>query len=188
MKIAKWFVIGFVVVLILLFLVSLFLPSRYAVERSTTVQAPIQVVYGAVTDLTVWTDWEPWGQSDDSMEVTYGEKTSGEGASYSWTGKSTGSGTMTIIETEAPIRVEYELKFHTDDVPAYSTMRLEAIDATTTKVVWSFHGDLGRSPIARYFGLLIDEMVGASFETGLANLKALCEKAVLPEVPAPDAA
>jgi uncharacterized protein YndB with AHSA1/START domain len=182
MKVLKWFLIGFVAVLLILFAASQLLPGTYRAERSTTIQAPIELVYHAVTDLTVWTDWEPWGPTDDTMEVSYGEITAGEGASYSWEGKSTGTGTMTIIETEAPTRAEYKMVFNGEGLPAFATMELEPVDASTTKVTWSFHGELGRNPVSRYFGLLIDRMVGASFDAGLANLKKLCEEAVDPAV------
>ena len=53
-----------------------------------------------------------------------------------------------------------------------------------THVTWSFDSDMGAGPIGRYFGLLMDRMVGPDFEGGLANLKALAEKvrAVLTQV------
>jgi len=35
---------------------------------------------------------------------------------------------------------------------------------------------MGGSPVNRYFGLLMDRMVGPDFEGGLTNLKALAEK------------
>ena len=36
-------------------------------------------------------------------------------------------------------------------------------------------GDLGRSPINRWFGLFMDRLVGPDFEAGLANLKRISE-------------
>ena len=47
---------------------------------------------------------------------------------------------------------------------------------SATKVTWSNFGDLGGNPLVRYFGLVMDKMVGADFEAGLAGLKALAEK------------
>jgi len=41
----------------------------------------------------------------------------------------------------------------------------------------SMEGDLGRSPLNRWFGLFMDKLVGPDFEAGLANLKRLSEAA-----------
>lgn len=42
---------------------------------------------------------------------------------------------------------------------------------------WGFDTDLGMNPIARYFGLVMDSMLGADYEKGLAKLKQVCEAA-----------
>lgn len=34
---------------------------------------------------------------------------------------------------------------------------------------------MGNNPIAKYFGLLMDKLIGADFERGLNNLKTVCE-------------
>ena len=44
-----------------------------------------------------------------------------------------------------------------------------------TKVTWSNEGDLGANPINRYFGLMMDRMMGPDFEEGLNNLKRAVE-------------
>jgi len=38
-------------------------------------------------------------------------------------------------------------------------------------------GDLGHSPVNRWFGLFMDKLVGPDFDAGLANLKRLSESA-----------
>ena len=35
--------------------------------------------------------------------------------------------------------------------------------------------DMGKNPIGKFFGLMMDKMVGPDFERGLNNLKSLCE-------------
>jgi hypothetical protein len=35
---------------------------------------------------------------------------------------------------------------------------------------------MGGNPVNRYFGVMMDRLVGPDFEAGLANLKALAEK------------
>ena len=46
-----------------------------------------------------------------------------------------------------------------------------------TQVTWTMNGDMGANPLYRWMGLFMDKMVGPDFDAGLANLKALAEKA-----------
>ena len=41
----------------------------------------------------------------------------------------------------------------------------------------AFQGDLGSNPINRYFGLIMDRMMGPDFEEGLNTLKGKVEAA-----------
>jgi hypothetical protein len=45
-----------------------------------------------------------------------------------------------------------------------------------TGVTWTLDTDLGMNPIARYFGLGMDGIIGKDYEKGLAALKAAAEK------------
>jgi hypothetical protein len=44
-----------------------------------------------------------------------------------------------------------------------------------TRVTMAMEGDLGHSPVNRWFGVFMDRLVGPDFEAGLANLKRLGE-------------
>ena len=55
-------------------------------------------------------------------------------------------------------------------------MRLRP-EGSGTRVTWTNEGDMGTNPVNRYFGLMMDSMVGPDFEAGLKNLKALAERA-----------
>ena len=39
------------------------------------------------------------------------------------------------------------------------------------KVTWTNEGNLGANPINRYFGFMMDKMMGPDFQTELNNLK-----------------
>ena len=45
-----------------------------------------------------------------------------------------------------------------------------------TTVSWTNAGEFGGNPFMRYFGLMMDRMVGKDFDAGLNNLKQLAEK------------
>ena len=44
-----------------------------------------------------------------------------------------------------------------------------------TRVTWGFDTDFGHDLVGRYFGLVLGPLIGADYEKGLANLKALAE-------------
>ena len=161
----------------LFIVISFFLPKDYYVERTVQISAPAVLIYSQVVDLEAWMEWDPWGDLDPEMKVTFGEIRSGAGASYAWESETSGDGTMTIVETEAPNLAKYELVFAGyEDNPSYSVISLESADAIgPTSVKWTFEGSVGDKLFARWMVLLMDKFVGANYEKGLNNLKERCE-------------
>ena len=43
------------------------------------------------------------------------------------------------------------------------------------KSSWSFLGDMGNNPVARWIGLMMDSMLGPQLEEGLSNMKEYLE-------------
>ncbi|MFP4283896.1 MAG: SRPBCC family protein [Opitutales bacterium] len=176
MRFLKWFLIITVVFVGLVYIVGMMLPGDVRVERSATIEAPVEVIQPYTTDLELWQEWEPWGEEDDSMRVRFGEARKGVGASYSWSGEIIGQGTLQIIAIEPGERVDYILYFAGDEeAPAYSSFEFNPLDADTTAVIWSFEADLGHNPISRLLGRLVDGILGRFYEAGLENLARVAE-------------
>ena len=55
------------------------------------------------------------------------------------------------------------------------TLELAAGPDGTTRVTMAMEGDLGHSPVNRWFGLFMGRLVAPDFEAGLANLKRMSE-------------
>ena len=51
-----------------------------------------------------------------------------------------------------------------------------------TQVSWSFLGDMGNNPVARWIGLMMDSMLGPQLETGLSNMKEYLENLSVEEL------
>ena len=98
MKILLKIFIGIVVFLILVVVVSFCLPSKSHVERSIVINADPEIVFNQVNTLKNWEQWSPWYKMEPDMKLTYNDIPSGRGASYSWAGKKTGEGTLTISD------------------------------------------------------------------------------------------
>ncbi len=65
--------------------------GNYDIQESMVIQAPPQVIFSKVNDYRSWETWGPWKKEDSTIVFNYAEKTSGEGASYSWDGEMSGA-------------------------------------------------------------------------------------------------
>lgn len=65
--------------------------GNYDIVESKIIPAPPELVFDQVNNLKASENWGPWKAEDSTMTFSYAEKTSGEGASYSWEGIMDGS-------------------------------------------------------------------------------------------------
>ena len=175
MKLVAWVFGGLVGLWVLLLLVGLVLPGHYRVERSVVIAARPAAVYPLVGYLRAWRQWGVWFGRDPAMQVSYSPATSEVGAWSQWRSKSQGDGKMTITAARPPEYFEYRMEFADMGMASRGTMALAAQSGGATRVTMGMEGDLGRSPINRWFGLFMDRLVGPDFEAGLANLKKISE-------------
>ncbi|MDP5171096.1 MAG: SRPBCC family protein [Bacteroidia bacterium] len=161
-------------VLFLLFAISYILPEESVVERQTTIEAPAELIYSLLIDLQKWPEWSPFHAMDPDMKVSYGSITKGVGATYSWTGPVIGEGAYEITKTVEPNSMQANLDFGHGE-PALDLWNLEQAGPATTIVTWKVVSHLG-DPVSKYFGLVMDAMMGQDFENGLKTLKEVSEK------------
>ena len=144
----------------------------YKVERTETINASPDAVYGVVSDFTTWSEWSKWHKMDPDMEITYGDQSAGKGASYTWKGEKAGAGTQTITDAVPGESINTHIAFEGMG-ESNGTWNFEEVESGVTKVTWGFSGE---SPFFfRVFNLGMDDAVGADFEEGLSNLKELVE-------------
>jgi uncharacterized protein YndB with AHSA1/START domain len=170
MKTLKRIGVVLLAAIVLLLVISFFLPSHVHVERSRVVKAKPEAVFAQINDLHNWNNWMPWNRMDPNMKITYADVTSGPGASYSWQSENenVGNGKLTITKSDPNRLVETEMDFmeHGKGSGAFSIE--EAADGT--KVTWSMDSDMGNNPLFKFMGLFMDNMVGGDFEKGLEDL------------------
>ena len=175
MRVLKW-LLGIVVVLVLLFVAGGFLlPREVSVARSVDISAPPGEVFGHVNSLRATQEWSPWLERDPNVAVTYSGPEEGVGASMAWESKDpqVGVGTQEIVASETDQRVETALDFGPMGT-ATASFILEDTGGGT-RVTWDLVADMGNDPMGRWMGLMMDRWVGADYEQGLSNLKALVE-------------
>ncbi len=172
------FLKGLVIVLALLVAVvvgvGFLLPKTAQLERSIEINAPPATVFVVVNSFKRFQEWSPWQDDDPNAVVTYNGPESGVGAKMTWSGEQ-GMGSQEIVESTPYSRVRTKLVFEGFEGDDYhSAFNIEPVGATATRVTWSFKAIYNGMP-GRYFGLIAEEMLGADYDEGLVNLKALVE-------------
>lgn len=176
MKILLRILGGLAALVLVLMLAAFALPRNYRVERSVTIQAKPEAVYANVGDLRAWRKWTVWHARDPQMKLSFSENPAAVGGWSAWESKTEGNGKMTLKTAEPGKRVVYKLEFPDMGMASEGSMELRP-EGNAVKVVWADAGDLGMNPLSRWFGLLLDGMLGPDFERGLAKLKAVTEAA-----------
>jgi uncharacterized protein YndB with AHSA1/START domain len=161
---------------VVLMVAGFFLPGHYRVERTTVIAASPAEVYPLVSDLRAWRRWGVWFSRDPDMKISYSPATTEVGAWSQWTSKSQGDGKMTISSVRPPELFEYRMEFSDVGMVSLGGMKLTPVGADMTRVSMTMEGDLGRSPMYRWFGLFMGKLVGPDFDAGLANLKRISEE------------
>lgn len=156
-------------------LVGALLSREYRSSRSVVVNAPPAKVHALVDELKRWDEWTPWKEMDPTIVTTYGPKTSGVGATQSWTGAD-GTGRLVITKSDPATGVEFDLVFNDggEDMPAKAWITYAPSGGSTT-VEWGMTGTMDVPVIGGYLAKMSDLMVGGMFEDGLAKLKTRAE-------------
>ncbi len=155
-----------------LLIVPSFLSSKFTMSRSIEIHAPLSLVFTKLTDLNEYVKWNPFPEGDPTNQATVAGE--GIGSSLIWKGGKTGEGQMTISEIEPESNVTVQMEFYK---PMSGTGLVHwtttASSDSVTELVWSFEQELPY--FNRYFGLIMDSMMGKHFEKGLQNYKTLIE-------------
>ena len=175
MKIVRWVLPGFAIVVAGLVAVGLLLPSQFRVERSERIAAPPAKVYPLLADPREWKRWSAWNRRDPNMKIDYTGPESGAGAGWSWKSASEGTGSMTFTAADKDRKIDYALSFPDMGMASRGALTLTS-EGNGTRVSWTNEGDVGRNPLYRLMVPFMDSMVEPDFSAGLSNLKTLVEK------------
>ncbi|MCX6285824.1 MAG: GyrI-like domain-containing protein [Bacteroidetes bacterium] len=175
MKTFKKIVIWILAIILVLILVSYVLPKTYKVERSVYIKSKPELIYDITSNFNKWKLWVPWTKALDSTAVFELTGKEGQvGTIWKWNGKVLGNGQMTATEFIPGQLLAYDLSFDKGKYQSKGKITIEKA-GDSCKVSWIDEGDLGYNPISRYFGLLMDKMMGPDFIKGLNKLKNVCE-------------
>ncbi|GDY13883.1 polyketide cyclase [Planctomycetota bacterium] len=175
MRKIAFIILGLVLVVVAaLVLVVAVQPAEFAITRSLAMNAPPAAIFAEVNDFKRWGGWSPWEKIDPNLKRTYGEITAGVGAVYRWQGNDqVGEGSMTISSIKPDQQITIKLEFLKPFAAKNQTIFDFTPTAAGTTVTWTMRGRNDFMTKAVCLFMDMDKMVGADFEKGLAQLKAL---------------
>ncbi|MDX6326470.1 MAG: hypothetical protein QOK15_2824 [Nocardioidaceae bacterium] len=145
--------------------------ATYTVERTRTIDTPLERVYPLIADFTQWTRWSPWEDLDPDLHRAYSGPDSGPGAVYAWSGnRKAGAGRMEIASVEENQRVDIDLDFEKPFRSHARTSFLLRGAGDRTEVTWRMTGD--KPLLMRLMGPLMsmDKFVGKDMDKGLDRM------------------
>jgi len=175
MKIVKKIVVGLIVIIALISIVGLFLPAKFHMERTITVNAEPAAVFEQVNNLQNWNNWCPWNKMDTAWVQTFGGSASGVGAAYSWKSEmmEVGNGSMKITSSAPNDSVIVELNFM-EHGTSRGSFHFNKTDSGTA-LTWGFDSDAGWDLISRYMRLFMEGELDKNMNEGLAEIKKIAE-------------
>ncbi len=176
MKILKYLLLLILIVVIGGAIYLATLDGNFDVQRSKVIKAPVEMVYQKVNDYKTWESWSPWLYKDPDTKLTFGDITTGTGASYSWDSenKDVGAGSMETVESIENQSITQKI-FFTKPWESESDIywSFKAAQDGGTEVTWGMKGEMPF--MARYMASKMDEYVGPDYEKGLAKLDSVIQ-------------
>lgn len=173
MKIFKYL---FFLLLIIIIAGSIYIATKdgnYHIKETEMINAPRELVFKEVDELKNWENWEPWSEDSEDMIVEYAEKTSGEGASYSWKSEDSGDGEIQTIASKPFSEIDQKLIFKTPFGESVSDVhwRFEEME-DSTRVSWEMKGKQSfmEKLAFSFMDGSITEMLRPKFKQGLEQL------------------
>lgn len=179
MRYIKMLVFGIISLLIVVMVISFILPSTGHVEREGVIYAPPSVIFEQLNNLRNNVKWNPWEQTNLKKEIYFfSDPDSGRGAYYSWKSKDpkAGEGRYSILESTGDSTVRFLWSYNRLPSIEGGFIIRPTADGRGCWIKWYMDLPAGWKPWLRFYAVMMDRLVGPGMETGLTNLKSICEE------------
>ncbi len=178
MKVIKKIFLFVLSIIIIAVIIGLFLPKKYSVVVSETINKPKKEVFDYVKLLKNQEKYSVWVMEDKNLKPEYTGIVGTVGATEKWNSqnKNVGEGMQTIAAMTED-RIDYDLSFiRPMESKAKSAYVLKSISENQTEISAEFYGENAPFPFT-----FLSNFAGKYFITdaqtkNLANLKAILEK------------
>jgi len=171
-------IIGGILLLLIAFVLiaGIFVSKTYHIDKSITINAPLEKVWNNINSLQSMVKWSPWLDADPNVKTSFDGQEGVIGSSYKWDGNSdVGSGIQTITKIEQPKRMDSRLHFIRPFEGNADTFVELSNDGSGTKATWSFDTKYKYPMNVMQLFINMDDMMGKQFDKGLGKLKTLSE-------------
>ena len=179
MKTLRKILLALGVLLILLVLISFFLPSKMNIERSLVMKGSPENVFEQINTLKNWEQWSSWHKKDPKINIVYEGPASGKDAKYKWTSGKVGNGIMTITSSTPYSDVMTKMEFDGNG-EGVGNFKIEARGKDSVKVTWTMGSDMGHNPLHKYMGVIMSSMIKDDFDKGLKSISEIVAKMPAP--------
>jgi hypothetical protein len=177
MKALKIIGFGSAALLALILIAALVVSTEFNYQKSITIDAPIEKVWGNISSLSAMDKWSPWNDHDPKMKKEMSGIDGTVGSKQSWESdvKEVGNGSQTITGLTPPTRLTTDLKFYGEyESEAKAFVQLTA-QGNQTVATWGFESEMPYPfNLVKVF-VSAESMLGKDFGNGLNKLKKLSE-------------
>ena len=171
-------VIGVILLLIIAFVLiaGIFVSKTYHLDKTITINAPKEKIWGNVSSLQQMMKWSPWLEKDPNAQTSFEGQEGTIGSVYRWRGnKDVGSGNQTITKIDRPNSIITHLTFIEPFSGEADSFINLADEGAATKVTWGFDTKYPYPMNVMQLFINMDEMMGTQYDKGLAKLKQISE-------------
>lgn len=174
MSTSRKIMIGVILILAAPFILALFMPAGYHIERTITINQSNQIIFAYLKMLKNHDDFSTWAQKDPDMQKEFHGTDGTVGFYTTWNSqkKEVGQGAQEIKKITEGSRIDYEMRFikpfEATDTAYFTTSR---VSENQTKVVWGFDGNMAYPMNLMLPFMDFETLIGSEFQTSLAILK-----------------
>jgi effector-binding domain-containing protein len=159
---------GVLIIIILFLTIGFFLPKRIDTSKSISIQAPIDYVFEELNEVERWSNWSYAQITNRTLQITYGERKSGKGASFKWS-----HGKAFIRESTPNISLTADVQLQSDTVKySYKLKQMGDTTVLTTNLKRDNVGNL----FERWYSLFFPTAYsGKALNNELQRIKLIAE-------------
>ena len=166
------FIIFILAIFIVIFLISLLLPSKVTVAKSVAINASPQMVFNQIIHFKNWGNWYP-AFKDENITVTRNSENKKVISSVTLKDKNGKAINLNLIDSSKN-SILIQLESSSSTKVNYQFILTQKIN-NQTQLTWNININLGWLPWKKIEGILLDKFSGNQYETALDNLRKAAE-------------
>lgn len=164
--------------IVLIFLLALLAPKKYAVYREIVIDKPVADVFNYIRHIKNQDHYNKWVMKDPNMKKEFRGTDGTVGFVYGWNGnKQAGEGEQEIMNIKENERMDVEIRFKRPfTAVAKGPYIVTGINGNQTKLNWGMSSEMKYPMNVFLLFMNMDKLLGKDLEESLNKLKEILEK------------